>query len=237
MIQLKFDYPLSEGRVAQFDKGGVAQFDKGVASCDEGGVSQAVTRGGWHTVPPITSHLNAPEITPQEEDISVGDTLSIKERSNMSGREALPDVAAPDNLLMENDQRSVSSTATGKKKRKALKREEEQSGIVKTVMDELNQLINSAYKATSLNTIKYIHARIAEGYTIDDLLAVVRDRVDQWKDDPKMSPYLRPSTMFNSEKFEGYLQQARQPNSQPRSENDLFLEEIKRRRLQLKAES
>ena len=51
-----------------------------------------------------------------------------------------------------------------------------------------------------------IKARINEGFTIDDFKKVIDIKTAEWKDDPKMSKYIRPETLF-SNKFEGYLNQ------------------------------
>ncbi len=44
-----------------------------------------------------------------------------------------------------------------------------------------------------------------DGFSVDDIKSVIEHKVGEWKDDPKMSEYLRPSTLFGN-KFESYLQ-------------------------------
>ena len=74
----------------------------------------------------------------------------------------------------------------------------------KDIMEYLNNRLGTQYKHTSRNNKQLIHARWAEGYRLDDFKKVIDNMVSRWKDDPKMSEYLRPATLF-SPKFEGYL--------------------------------
>lgn len=76
--------------------------------------------------------------------------------------------------------------------------------IYKDVIDFLNTKTGSKYKHNTDSTQRYIKARINEGFTIDDFKTVISKKTDDWKSDPKMSPYLRPETLFGT-KFEGYL--------------------------------
>jgi uncharacterized phage protein (TIGR02220 family) len=62
----------------------------------------------------------------------------------------------------------------------------------------------------SKTSLAPVRARLREGFTVDDCKAVVASQVKEWRDNPKMRKYLRPVTLFGPEKFEGYLQEARQ---------------------------
>ncbi len=75
---------------------------------------------------------------------------------------------------------------------------------VKTVIDMLNRECGTRYSAASKANVRHVAARIKEGYTFDDFVAVVRDRKEKWGGDPKMREYLRPETLFGS-KFDSYL--------------------------------
>ena len=74
----------------------------------------------------------------------------------------------------------------------------------KEVVDYLNLKAGTRFKDKSKDTRKHIHARFAEGYTLEDFKKVIDGRVEAWKGDAKMSEYLRPSTLFGT-KFEAYL--------------------------------
>ena len=54
----------------------------------------------------------------------------------------------------------------------------------------------------------FINARL-ETYSVEQLFHVVDVKVDEWLDDPKWDTYLRPSTLFNREKCETYVNQKR----------------------------
>ena len=46
---------------------------------------------------------------------------------------------------------------------------------------------------------------------MQDLIAVIDRKCLEWLDDPKFSQYLRPSTLFNAEKFNAYVGQLDSP--------------------------
>lgn len=71
------------------------------------------------------------------------------------------------------------------------------------ILEFLNLKATRNYRPTQVN-LGYIAARLKEGYTEDDCRAVVALRVRDWGSDPKMAKYLRPSTLFNREKFNQY---------------------------------
>lgn len=52
-------------------------------------------------------------------------------------------------------------------------------------------------------------ARIKDGYTVEDFKLVIANRYELWKDDAKMSPYLRPATLFAKSNFEKYYEEAK----------------------------
>lgn len=74
----------------------------------------------------------------------------------------------------------------------------------KEIIDYLNEITGQHYKSTTKETLKLIRARLSEGATIDDFRTVIYKKTNQWKEDPKMSRFLRPQTLFGT-KFESYL--------------------------------
>jgi len=72
------------------------------------------------------------------------------------------------------------------------------------VLEKLNELAGKKFKHGDVN-LKPIRSRLREGFSFDDCLRVIENRVSHWKDDEKMNEYLRPITVFNRSKFEGYL--------------------------------
>ncbi len=80
------------------------------------------------------------------------------------------------------------------------------SDSIKQIIDYLNTKANTRYKYSSDKTKKHIHARLEEGFTVEDFKTVIDKKCAEWLDDPKMNQYLRPETLFGT-KFEGYLNQ------------------------------
>lgn len=82
---------------------------------------------------------------------------------------------------------------------------EEDGGIPYTeIVAALNGALGTSYRPTSKKTRQLIHARWAEGFRSPDFEAVIATMAAAWGDDPKMSAYLRPETLFGP-KFESYL--------------------------------
>ena len=82
---------------------------------------------------------------------------------------------------------------------------EEDGGIPYTeIVAALNGALGTSYRPTSKKTRQLIHARWAEGFRFPDFEAVIATMAAAWGDDPKMSAYLRPETLFGP-KFESYL--------------------------------
>lgn len=72
------------------------------------------------------------------------------------------------------------------------------------IVAALNGALGTSYRPTSKKTRQLIHARWAEGFRFPDFEAVIATMAAAWGDDPKMSAYLRPETLFGP-KFESYL--------------------------------
>ena len=101
------------------------------------------------------------------------------------------------------------------------------SAIAKDVISYLNQAANTSFKASSKNTQSLINARTREGFTVDDFKAVIDGRVKAWANDPKMSEYLRPQTLFGT-KFESYLNASKAKPKTDEEEWDELFEEYAR---------
>lgn len=77
------------------------------------------------------------------------------------------------------------------------------------IIHYLNDQTGKKYKVTD-KWKKLIQARMNEGQTYDDFIKVIDTKVKQWKNDAKMSQYLRPQTLFGN-KFDEYLNEYVQP--------------------------
>lgn len=79
----------------------------------------------------------------------------------------------------------------------------------KAVLSKMNEVLSSKYKASTKSHIQFINGRLSDGYSVDELMLVVNHKFNEWKSDPKMAQYLRPQTLFQTGKFDGYLMAAK----------------------------
>ena len=79
--------------------------------------------------------------------------------------------------------------------------------LIKSIVGFLNKQTGSSYRYTTPATQNVITARLRDGFSVEDIMLVVREKTREWGGDPKMSGFLRPVTLFGN-KFEGYLQNA-----------------------------
>ena len=80
---------------------------------------------------------------------------------------------------------------------------EKNKTIYKAVVDYLNEKAGTRYKHTSGKTQTCIHARLEEGFTLDDFKTVIDKKCADWIG-TEWEKFLRPETLFGT-KFEGYL--------------------------------
>ena len=73
------------------------------------------------------------------------------------------------------------------------------------IIEYLNVKASKNFKATTPATKKFINGRLAEGYSVEDFKRVIDVKAAQWLNNPEMSAYLRPSTLFAPKNFENYL--------------------------------
>ena len=75
------------------------------------------------------------------------------------------------------------------------------------VIEHLNLVTGSKFQSVDA-TIKLIVARIKEGATVAEIKRVIDVKAAAWINDPKMSEYLRPATLFNATNYANYSGQA-----------------------------
>lgn len=86
-----------------------------------------------------------------------------------------------------------------------------QDGIQESVDEvtaHLNEVTGKRFNPRKDSTRKPIAARLRDGYSVKDCIAVIDCKVAQWSKDPRMRPYLRPETLFRASKFEAYLNES-----------------------------
>lgn len=72
------------------------------------------------------------------------------------------------------------------------------------IITYLNKVCGTNYKPTTKKTMQLIEARFKEGFTLEDFKTVIDNKYATWNE-TEWQQYLRPATLFNGEKFEGYL--------------------------------
>ena len=76
--------------------------------------------------------------------------------------------------------------------------------IYSEVISYLNLKTGKNFRTNAKDTIKYINARLDDGYSVEDFKRVIDNKTSEWINDNKFSKYLRPSTLFSA-KFDEYL--------------------------------
>ena len=92
------------------------------------------------------------------------------------------------------------SNAVDKEKEKESEKTKE---LYTRIIAHLNEKAGTKYKHSTKKTRDCIHARLAEGFTVDDFITVIDKKCNEWIG-TEFEKYLRPETLF-SPKFEGYL--------------------------------
>lgn len=124
------------------------------------------------------------------------DSKGQSDQSNGHGDQAIPKITTKTTTkITTEDKNNVVADAT----------DDVCSSVHDDVINYLNQRTGRNYNAKAKGNQKYINARIAEGYTREDLKTVIDNKVAVWLHHPKWSNYLRPSTLFNGDNFDAYL--------------------------------
>ena len=91
------------------------------------------------------------------------------------------------------------------------------------IITYLNNQTNAEYKPSSRKTRKLIKARWNEGFRYDDFKKVIDIKTEEWLNDPRMSMFLRPETLFGT-KFESYMNQKTAKKTKTYNEEDFDLD-------------
>jgi len=75
----------------------------------------------------------------------------------------------------------------------------------------------------------HIKARIKEGYSVEEIKAVIDRKCLEWVNDTEMQQYLRPSTLFNNEKFNNYAGQIDAPLPEKKASHNGYSQPAKRK--------
>lgn len=104
----------------------------------------------------------------------------------------------------------------------------------KEFINWFNEQTGKGFKDVESNR-KLIRARLNEGFTKSELALVVKFKSQKWKDDVKMSDYLRLNTLFAPSHFNDYLNEAiafnkKSSNKSQVDDSDTDIEEMERKR-------
>ena len=77
---------------------------------------------------------------------------------------------------------------------------------IKEIVNNLNLILGSKYKASTESTSSSIRARLSEGYTVDDFKKVHKVKFEEWNN-TDMSKHLNPGTLYRPGNFEKYVNQ------------------------------
>lgn len=156
--------------------------------------------------------------TKQNEDLLASKTASKTEANTVANGKA-NGVAKSKSNSKSNSKEDISNDIS-KKKGADL-------STITEIVDYLNEKANTSYRPSAEYAKTHIRARLREGFTIDDFKAVIDGRVKAWANDPKMSEYLRPQTLFGT-KFESYLNASKAKPKTDEEEWDELFEEYAR---------
>lgn len=140
-----------------------------------------------------------------DEDVAGRSDSTSDEKGELSHQNVTPShVLTCDPIPLKREtytETTNTETTTEKKDPLSRKRDDE----VLEVVTHLNSVTGSKFKASSKSHSENIKARLAEGHSVHDLKAVIDLKHSEWGGDPRMCQYLRPTTLFQVGKFEGYL--------------------------------
>lgn len=128
-------------------------------------------------------------LTDKGNDIFFKGKLEFPKWANKTSEkgEALPDIDTDINTDKNSDKNTYSAT----------------SSEISDIISYLNDKAGTHYRTSSEATKKHIHARLSEGYTVEDFHKVIDNKCTEWLG-TDMDKFLRPETLFGN-KFESYL--------------------------------
>ncbi len=91
----------------------------------------------------------------------------------------------------------------------------------KEILQKLNELTGSNFREIKSNLTK-ISALFKQGFTKEQIIEVIILKVAEWKNNPVMAPYLRPSTLFRDTNFENYHNQVNLVKNNPKLYEQYF---------------
>lgn len=122
---------------------------------------------------------------------------------------AVPIAVTVPNTIQELDSVGLTPDVGSLNGKKKVYREE-----AKQVLAFLNEKTGHAYREVDSN-LNPIESILKSGVSLEDMRTVTMRKVRDWRTDPKMVTYLRPSTLYRRSNFEQYLGQTIKPEADP----------------------
>ena len=129
--------------------------------------------------------------------------------SRLHGREGLNETVKKivDEYIIENEIQNDNDNDNENERTQGVSSHDSSHDSLKetyeAVVSHLNARAGTKYKATTAKTKTAIHARLEEGFTLDDFKTVIDKKANEWLG-TEYEQYLRPETLFGT-KFESYL--------------------------------
>lgn len=121
---------------------------------------------------------------------------------NNKERDSILPIPNENNILTREERVTDARTTRDVRKGKERKGKELCADVCLEIINYLNELADKNYKATE-SQIKFIEARLNEGFTSDDIKNVIAAKCEEWLG-TEHEKYLRPETLFNATKFSSY---------------------------------
>ena len=85
------------------------------------------------------------------------------------------------------------------------RRNKEVEDMIDEIMIYFNKVTGKKYNLKTNSYREHLRARIADGYTADQMKAVITFKHRMWIGDPKMKKFITPDTLFRPGHFDRYL--------------------------------
>lgn len=157
---------------------------------------------GVITIPNWGKHQNLDQI--EERNVYMKNYMAkYREKQKRLAGKTGSNVNAPEEVNSKANCKVNSKVNVNSPEEERDKDKEEDKEIYVSIVGYLNQRAGTNYRASSKKTKTCIHARLEEGFTLDDFKTVIDKKAGEWIG-TEYEQYLRPETLFGT-KFESYL--------------------------------
>lgn len=180
--------------IAEFYNGNTARINE---------IANYMVNQGLFDLDDITGHVICTKLykfldTSQTRSAAIRDMITSYKASV---NKQLSDQSRPSQPVSDKSDR----TETEQKQNRTEEETETEGVPYSKIIQKLNNICDTKYRASSNKTKGLIKARFNEGFTRDDFYTVIEKKANEWIG-TDMSKFLRPETLFGT-KFEGYLNQ------------------------------